>query len=170
MTFSHDLATSSGKETRYYLAPVMAMHQDRLMISMDPKRFGPHPACRESSAPPLTHAQEHTLRKVAEAAAATELKLSLEPGDILFINNWAVLHRREAYDDDESTSRHLVRLWLRNSDYGWPVPRAMVSLWQRAYGNEGGGRNRLYALHPMPKYHVPKYSMGSAAFPLDDND
>lgn len=144
----------------------MALHQNRLMTSMDPNRFGPHPASSGCSIPVLNQDQKYALQKVEEVAASTELQLDLERGDVLFLNNWALLHRREAYDDDEMTSRHLVRLWLRSTEHAWPIPPAMMLPWQTAYGNEN--QTRIYALHPLPTYSTPKYSVGSAAFLIED--
>ncbi|EFY88362.1 TfdA family oxidoreductase, putative [Metarhizium acridum CQMa 102] len=135
---------------------------------MDPNRFGPHPASSRSSIPVLTEDQKYALQKLEEAAWSTELELDLERGDILFLNNWALLHRREAYDDDETTSRHLIRLWLRSTEHGWHVPPEMLLPWQTAYGDEI--QTRIYALHPSPTYSTPKYSVGSAAFLIYDDE
>jgi len=43
------------------------------------------------------------------------LDLMLEPGDLLFANNYAVLHSRTAYEDfkDPTQRRKLFRLWLK---------------------------------------------------------
>ena len=40
--------------------------------------------------------------------------MQLEPGDMQFVNNYHVLHAREAYEDDRAAGRirHLKRLWL----------------------------------------------------------
>jgi hypothetical protein len=42
----------------------------------------------------------------------------LEPGQLQYVGNWRVAHRRTAYDDwpDETQRRHLVRIFLR--DFG----------------------------------------------------
>ncbi|KAK2601609.1 hypothetical protein QQS21_004844 [Conoideocrella luteorostrata] len=161
----------SGKEARYYLAPAMTVHQGRLMASMDPKRFGPHPASSGTTIPALSKRQEYALDRVGQVARATDLRLNLKRGDLLFFNNWAVLHRREAYDDHgEASSRHLVRMWLRNTEHGWSVPPSMKLPWQSAYGDGAKHQTRVYAMEPEPKYSVPKYSAGSAAFLLEDSD
>lgn len=156
------VASTGRNNARHYLAPVMTMHQGRLMTSMDPTRFGPHPASEGSSIPLPSRAQKHALQRMDEAAASTELALHLQSGDVLFLNNWALLHRRAAYEDDDATSRHLVRLWLRSTDRGWSVPVSMALPWQTAYGH--GSRARIYAMQPSPRYTVPKYTVGSAAF------
>ncbi|KID63208.1 taurine catabolism dioxygenase TauD, partial [Metarhizium hybridum] len=158
----------SGRHAQHYLAPVMKWHHDRLMTGMDPNRFGPHPASSGSSIPVLTQDQRYALQKLEEAALSTELELDLERGDLLFLNNWALLHRREAYDDDETTCRHLIRLWLRSTRHGWHVPPEMLLPWQTAYNDKI--QTRIYALHPSPTYSTPKYSVGSAAFLIYDDE
>lgn len=139
------------------------------MASMDPNRFGPHPSYGSSNVPSLTASQLLSLEKISNAAYRTELRLDLKTGDILFFNNWALLHRRDAYTDSDETSRHMVRLWLRNSELGWSVPDSLLQPWFAAYG-ENGVRDRLYPLVPSPDYKLPKYSAGSAAFVIEDSD
>lgn len=139
------------------------------MISMDPNRFGPHPSSINSSEiPDLTATQKHSLKRVSDVARQTELKLDLRRGDMLFFNNWALLHRRDPYEDDAASSRHLVRLWLRNSKLGWSVPPQMKVPWSAAF--ERPDSQKLYPIVPLPVYKVPKYSAGSAAFVIEDNE
>ncbi|PHH84616.1 hypothetical protein CDD83_1651 [Cordyceps sp. RAO-2017] len=137
---------------------------------MDPNRLGPHPASTGVDIPPLTAGQKQALSRVSEVARRFELRLWLETGDFLFVNNWAVLHRRDAYRDDDQTSRHMVRLWLRNTRLGWSVPPQMLEPWRAAFGESSRARHKLYPLQPLPTYVVPKYSTGSAAFVIDDTD
>jgi len=58
------------------------------------------------------------------------LDMMLEPGDLQFANNYAVLHSRTAFEDhtDETTRRRLLRLWLK-------MPNA------RLHGPDFPGRN-----------------------------
>lgn len=46
---------------------------------------------------------------------AIRLDMMLEPGDIQFANNYAVLHSRNAFEDhkDPTQRRQLIRLWLK---------------------------------------------------------
>ncbi|PHH75856.1 hypothetical protein CDD80_2021 [Ophiocordyceps camponoti-rufipedis] len=156
-----------GEQSRYYLAPVFAIRDGNLLASMDPHRLGPHPASPDEDIPPLTVTQRLALNRVAEIARQTELKLKLETGDLVFINNWAVLHRREAYQDDDCPSRHLVRLWLRNTQLGWSIPQQMLPPWRAAFEDEPTVE-MMYPLHPPDTYTVPRYATGSAAFVMED--
>ncbi|CAH0018337.1 unnamed protein product [Clonostachys rhizophaga] len=158
---------TSGRLERFYLGQALAFQGGRLMSSMDPHRFGPHPkADPNTKIPKLTETQRRVLDRVSEVAKSAEIKLSLKKGDMLFFNNWAVIHRRDAYQDGPDNSRHLVRLWLHNQRLGWSIPGTMLEPWLKAYG--GRFNNGLYALDPAATYKIPKYSAGSAAFVLDD--
>jgi len=76
----------------------------------------PESAQRFPEVPKLTHADIELFDLIDEVAAADEFRLDLElgEGDLLLVNNHAVMHRREAYQDFEEpqVKRHLLRLWL----------------------------------------------------------
>ncbi|MCP1482476.1 MULTISPECIES: TauD/TfdA family dioxygenase [Pseudomonas] len=41
-----------------------------------------------------------------------QLAFLLEPGEILFLNNYTTLHSRTEFQDSDTQKRHLLRLWL----------------------------------------------------------
>lgn len=123
-----------------------------------------------SNIPSLSEAQIHALEAVSEAASRVELQLKLETGDLLFFNNLALVHRRDAYTDDDNSSRHMVRLWLRNQKYGWAIPTGMLPPWEAAYGENRKIKARHYPIVPMVEYPVQKYNTSSAAFMIEDSE
>ncbi|KAI1377044.1 Clavaminate synthase-like protein [Hypoxylon crocopeplum] len=168
----HDwpIQTSSKKDAPFVLCPLLEFHADNLLISMDPARIGPRPLVRNGSIPRLTPEQQDALAALQRAARKHQVRLETQPGDLVFINNLGLLHARESYRDGASSSRHLVRLWLRNSDLGWPIPPSMKMPWDAAFG-DGAHKvvNRYYPIVPMPEYMECKYSNGTAAFVADDD-
>ncbi|AWK41975.1 TauD/TfdA family dioxygenase [Photorhabdus laumondii] len=54
------------------------------------------------------------------------LEFMLEPGEILFLNNYTTLHSRTEFQDDALNQRHLLRLWIELSD-GRPVVPALTA-------------------------------------------
>jgi hypothetical protein len=40
------------------------------------------------------------------------LRFKMQAGDLLFLNNRSIAHDRDAYEDDATNPRHLIRLWL----------------------------------------------------------
>lgn len=72
---------------------------------------GAFPGC-----PSLTDDQDELLHLIDGLASDPDLhvRFHLEPGDILFANNYVVAHSRSAFEDHEDPARrrHLLRLWL----------------------------------------------------------
>ncbi|HDS5592971.1 TPA: TauD/TfdA family dioxygenase [Enterobacter hormaechei subsp. xiangfangensis] len=55
-----------------------------------------------------------------------KLEFMLEPGEILFLNNYTTLHSRTEFQDDEHHQRHLLRLWIELQQ-GRPVVPALTA-------------------------------------------
>lgn len=66
--------------------------------------------------PTLSDIQREALDFMDIVCERKELQacLTLQRGDILFLNNWTTLHRRTAFEDYEEPEykRHLLRIWL----------------------------------------------------------
>jgi hypothetical protein len=177
----------------------MQFHNGKVMACLDPGRLGRHQTSKDKArpesgflpaptVPELTPQQRQALAVVSEVASKYRFRLDMRTGDMVFINNWALLHARDAYVDPGAGGegrRHLVRLWLRNEELGWSVPAAMLAPWEAAFGSGGKGGLlvssrkgrvagvkalvRKYPVVPMPNYKVPRYSSGSAAYVIDDD-
>lgn len=156
---------------RYIQAPLLTFHQGRLLVSVDPARLGPQSSPRGSDkapVPDLSIDQRVALEALKAACHRNRVRIEARPGDIILFNNWALLHSRDAYLDTESHTRHLVRLWLRNSKLGWSIPTSMSVPWQYAYGDDPV--DRIFPVVPTDVYPTLKYTAGSAAFVLEDSD
>ncbi|KAH8884172.1 Clavaminate synthase-like protein [Thozetella sp. PMI_491] len=106
-------------------------------------------ATRPAELPGPNLEQFQALDLVEKCAAANELMLDLHPGDMTFINNNGILHSRQAFQDNEDSKRHLVRLWLKNKALAWELPRELQ------YGNsrlfEPNEINEIWAVKPIPR-------------------
>ena len=75
---------------------------------------------------PMDAFEQAAMEAFLGAAASDELQLrfTLQPGEILWFNNFTHLHARTAFEDWEEPDRrrHLLRLWLRNADMRPTVP------------------------------------------------
>lgn len=73
-------------------------------------------AQRWPDVPRLTKRQLEAMELLESLANDPEfyLEMKFQPGDIQLLNNGAILHAREAYEDweDPDKRRHLLRLWL----------------------------------------------------------
>jgi hypothetical protein len=71
--------------------------------------------------PAMTLEQQAAIAVVEEAADDPSLYLDMDfqPGDIQWLKNAVILHKRTAYEDwdEPSRKRHLLRLWLAAPDF-----------------------------------------------------
>ena len=111
-----------------------------------------HP--RPSGLPSLTPIQQEALDAIEAIGQATQLEMLTEPGDIHFINNLAVLHRREGFvnGNEASKKRHLVRMRLQDTERGWSIPAELRGEWDRAFAP---GKPKMWHLQSMPEGFFP---------------
>lgn len=75
----------------------------------------------------------------------------MEEGDIRLISNFGLLHGRQGFQDDDGTEsgRHVMRLWLRNKDMAWKLPRSLQLVWARIFDDPD--RKREWIVEPYMK-------------------
>ncbi|KAL5374153.1 hypothetical protein PMIN06_011970 [Paraphaeosphaeria minitans] len=80
---------------------------------------------RDPSMPDLSKEQMHAINSVQEVAQKVCAKLDRQQGDIQLINNLSVMHARTAYGKtNEPSTRHLLRMFLRDPKNAWDKPDA----------------------------------------------
>lgn len=109
---------------KIYNRPLIAMDSHRrIQVNLATAFVGGSAAYPLSpSAPSLTPAQVHALATFQRAAQRVALRLTPKAGDVLFVNNYAVLHARDTWTDsatDPLQRRYLMRLWLHDEGKGW---------------------------------------------------
>jgi hypothetical protein len=75
-------------------------------------------------------------------------------GDMRFVNNMSILHCREAFLDDDSSKRHLIRVWLNNERMNWKLPVALRLAWARVFEDDERGVH--WDIEP-PRYNDGKW-------------
>ena len=93
-------------------------------------------APRSQGIPGLTEAQAEALDALHLVAEKHEIKTTMDKGDMRFINNMGIVHRREAFENDKSSERHLIRLWLNNENRCWRLPADLRLAWARVFEDE----------------------------------
>jgi len=97
---------------------------------------------------PLTAEEEEALRFVDGVRNREELAFPvlLQPGEMVFLNNYELLHGREDFEDGEAAEekRFLLRLWLQGRP-GRPKPQDMIVV-----KNKSG----LQGIDPKPALRV----------------
>ncbi|KAI1390161.1 Clavaminate synthase-like protein [Hypoxylon trugodes] len=135
---------------RFQCRPLLFYHRSRLIMN-----FGRTPLLgnaihpRPEHLPKLNDRQREALDVVEVIAQAVQLEIKTQAGDMHFINNLAVLHRREGFVDGESAQqkRHLVRMRLRSSHLGWDIPDDLKREWHDAFDAD---TYQTWHLEPMP--------------------
>jgi hypothetical protein len=88
---------------------------------------------------PMTELERGALDCFAAIAGSEQVCLTMElrPGDMQFVNNYAILHSRTSYEDGESPDqkRHLLRLWLTAHGARRPLPPGFPQA--NGYGTPG---------------------------------
>lgn len=77
--------------------------------------------------PPLTLEQEIAMEAVLNSCHEHAIECKSEQGDMLFFNNLALLHQRDAFTNDPTSGhvRHLASLMLRDTKRTWAQPEAL---------------------------------------------
>jgi hypothetical protein len=94
--------------------PIFNRRSDRLFV----RYIRPYieSARRHEDAPRPSDAAREAMNRVDAMCADPEyhVSMTMEPGDMQFVDNYHVLHARDAYTDDRPAGRirHLKRLWL----------------------------------------------------------
>ncbi|KAL5336517.1 hypothetical protein BJX70DRAFT_280719 [Aspergillus crustosus] len=153
----HVLAASNwpfdtfGRAPSYYNRPVMFHHNDKIITSFSRRLLVGHVPFNKRSPgiPGLTEAQAEALDMIHFVARKHEISPRIERGDLRFINNMAVLHRREAFENSAGNARHLIRIWLNNEQVCWKLPRALQISWARIF--EDDEREERWDIEPPRK-------------------
>jgi hypothetical protein len=113
--FPYDLRGEQAPGSRpWYTMPIFNRCGDRLFV----RYIRPYIEAtrRHADAPRPSEAAREAMNRVDAMCADPEFHVSMtmEPGDMQFVDNYHVLHARDAYADDRPAGkiRHLKRLWL----------------------------------------------------------
>ncbi len=113
--FPYDLRGERAPESKpWYLMPIFNRSVDRLFV----RYIRPYieSTRRHDDAPRPSDAARDAMDLLDAMCADPRFHVSMtmRPGDMQFVNNYHVLHARDAYRDDRAAGhvRHLKRLWL----------------------------------------------------------
>jgi len=124
---------------------------------------GPKGVTRAPNHPPLNYEQVAALDEVERLANENKIVLKHEPGDLTFINNHSIIHSRDAFEDDETNQRYFVRLWLKNQELAWQLPKVLkagnAKIFDESTDVEERWNIRAEPLLAMP--FVPQWMMSS---------
>ncbi|KAK0645709.1 hypothetical protein B0T16DRAFT_145692 [Cercophora newfieldiana] len=153
-------------QSQYHTRPLLHLfgpHGPGFQFSRRPltgSHFSPH----HPLVPAMTEIQAEALDTVYFLAKQHAVEIVLRKGDIQIFNNFAMLHARSSFVDGEAESkRHMLRLWLRNEERKWPVPRALERLSWECYGDHEWRKNAVWDIERSPPELRVKYRRASCA-------
>ncbi|CAN8101592.1 unnamed protein product [Discula destructiva] len=127
-----------GRDPPYYQRAVLYHHDNKIIVNFSRRclvgRGSIEP--RTPGIPGLTEAQAEALDALHAISRRHELTQTLQKGDIRLVNNMGIMHRRATYEDSETNQRHLLRMWLHNSEECWKLPADLQLAWDRVFGDE----------------------------------
>jgi hypothetical protein len=101
-----------------------------------------------------TPEQVEALDVVEALAQKHQFILGMQPGDMTFINNWAIMHSREAFENDEAHTRYLIRIWLENEKLAWKLPQALDNGNQMVYYDQEMPESWNIVPEPILKFEI----------------
>ena len=90
---------------------------------------------RHPDLPVPTTSHIEAIDAVQVLAAANCIKFYLRKGDILFLNDMAILHGRAAFTEQgQLMKRHFLKMLLHDPAQNWPVADSSRVNWLKIYG------------------------------------
>ncbi|KAF3932580.1 hypothetical protein ABW20_dc0106812 [Dactylellina cionopaga] len=82
----------------------------------------------------ITPKQLEALDMLQSLAEEGQVMLECPAGSMNFVNNYAILHSREAFEDNQSNHRYVVRMFIRDPELQWQLPAQFKSGRDFLYG------------------------------------
>lgn len=132
------------RDPPFYRRPLLYLQDGKVITNFSRRCLVGHATTgpRTPGIPGLTEAQAEALDALHAIGRRHELRISMQTGDIRFINNMGLMHRRDTYRDGEPDDgtpasldqrRYLLRLWLHNPDACWSLPPLLRLAWERIF-------------------------------------
>jgi len=118
---------------------------------------------RSATLPPPSAAQIKAMNAVQFRAVQNAIPLPLERGDMVFINDTALLHGRESFDErGQNLKRHLLKMYLHDPEQECAVPASAQKYWDELYGPNcyDGTRKEIWDIYYRPGIPIGGFSNG----------
>lgn len=129
----------SGNQRPYVMQPIFSQKEGFFACSY--LRVLIDRADQDEHCPSLSRIQLEAINYLDQVCERSELQTTfmMKRGEILFLNNWILLHRRTAFTDHSEISmrRHLLRVWL-----SMPNSRPLDDSFQDNFGSTLAGSIR----------------------------
>jgi len=106
---------------------------------------------RNPNLPAPTPAQLEAIDAVQFTAMTNAITLPVIKGDLLFVNDMALMHAREGFDEEGVyLKRHLVKMFFRDPEKDWSIPKSVMDERAKIYGPnraDGTRKERWHIFH-----------------------
>lgn len=136
------------EEVRTYHRPLISFEDGTLHVHFAAAFIGANPqeVRLSDTAPPLNPEQLHALDSVLTVLQQNAVQVDPCQGDLVFVNNYAVLHARAGWVDSQTDplkSRYMMRLHLHDKDRGWN-PAAALKVHSKESFNVPAEKRKLF--------------------------
>jgi hypothetical protein len=154
------------------LRPLLFFHNGKVILNFDRSPLQGFAGNPMLGTRPLSASQIKALDVLDMVAKRFSLEIALQSGDIVFVNNLSIAHSRRAFEDGPKHRRHLLRLYLRNDELGWSIPKDLSSAWGFVFQKNHAYKALNFPVEPKPEFKRPKVSDGSGSALLvpDESD
>ncbi|KAJ5559924.1 hypothetical protein N7513_002323 [Penicillium frequentans] len=144
-----------GNVERPYSQRPLLFHQpatqtkpERVMMQYARRYFtGFQAQPRSPEIPPVSQAQAEALDALHFLSEENCASLDFKKGDIQYINNHSIFHARNGFTDEPGNERHLLRLWLRDTEYSWDTAAQLHERWEHVY-KDVNPEDQVFPLEP----------------------
>ena len=130
---------SPSKSKQIERGPIVILHESRVYMNSSRVRISGTPTRpRPEFLPQLTYKQLEALDLLQSVASDVSISFMFQQGDMLAFNNFAMMHARDSFIDDDRTGheRHLLRLSARDDLDAGILPQLFQGRLERLYDHE----------------------------------
>ena len=141
------------KENPSFKRQLLIEYEGRLICNYRIRPFLGTPGYpRNADLGPLPAHQEEALDVVGKIADEIALKFEFQTGDIQYSNNLSMLHAREEFTRaaDDNRRRHLLRIVLKDEEYGWDMPEALKAVMNSMFEHDADEEKFPWSPEPLP--------------------
>ncbi|KAK5632157.1 hypothetical protein RRF57_007871 [Xylaria bambusicola] len=132
------MANSYDLQTPRHVQPLRKLDSRNVPILFRFSRYGilGWQRKRNPALPAPTEAQIEALDAIQFTAMRNSFKIPAQKGDILLVNDMALVHAREGFDDGGEMKRHLIKMYFRDPEQEWDIPTSFKNEWKMAYSSK----------------------------------
>ncbi|KAK6525861.1 hypothetical protein TWF281_010905 [Arthrobotrys megalospora] len=112
--------------------PLIFCEKERVIIQLSRQvLLGTTNLPRSAELPSLNASQIEALAVLDELCNKYSFVVEQQQGDILFVNNFGILHARDAWKDSCDRKRHLFRILSKDPRNAWDKPAIVADEWEK---------------------------------------